>query len=72
MPMHKLAHAEIPTCTTLVHILEEVLSMVEGFFIPLPNPIMFQFKQMEVYAWFSARCCSNRDINSEDGKFERQ
>ena len=46
--------------------------MVEGFFILLPNPIMFQFKQMKVYACFSARCSRNRDINSEDGKFERQ
>lgn len=46
--------------------------MVEGFFILLPNPIMLQFKQMEVYACFSARCCSNKDINSEDGKFETQ
>lgn len=46
--------------------------MVEGFFILLPNPIMFQFKKMEVYACFSARCCSNKDINSEDGKFETQ
>lgn len=63
---------------TLVHILydsqkrkkQQLLSMVEGFFIPLPNPIMFQFKQMEVYACFSARCCRNKDINSEDGKFE--
>lgn len=46
--------------------------MVEGIFILLPNPIMFQFKQMEVYACVSARFYRNRDINSEDEKFERQ
>lgn len=51
---------------------KKLLGMVEGFFIPLPNPIMFQFKQMKVCACFAARCCGNKDINSEDGKFERQ
>lgn len=51
---------------------KKLLSMVEGIFTPLPNPIMFQFRQMELYARFSARCCSNKDINSLDGKFERQ
>lgn len=51
---------------------KKLLSMVEGIFTPLPNPIMFQFRQMELYARFPARCCSNKDINSLDGKFERQ
>lgn len=37
-----------------------------------PNPIILQFKQMKVCACFAARCRSNKDINSEDGKFERQ
>lgn len=43
-------------------------SMVEGVFMPLPNPIMFQFKQTELYARSSARCCSNKDVNSLDGE----
>ena len=78
------AHSRTPqkaASHSLMHILDDsqkkkktkkLLSMVEGFLIPLPNPIMFQFKQMEVYACFSARYYSNKNINSWDGKLERQ